>query len=255
MSEKKKDLAAQSRREDELLNRTLLWIGGAAILMLFLLLINRYYIHYRVSELSLAVALNSYILPAVTVVGAVLCVFGIWKARKGGVGAKWFAALALFCVGLALCAGLAWRFNETGVKFMCAAIPAAAVLALVYYLFQREFFLIALAGGVSIAALWVIRRAGTGHTGMLYVALVAALAVLVVLAFAARKLQGNGGMWKEKRVLGKNAAYPMIYVTCAVMAVLLLAAAVAGSGAAYYLLFPAVGWLIIMAVYFTVKLM
>ena len=28
-----------------------------------------------------------------------------------------------------------------------------------------------------------------------------------------------------------------------------------GTGMAYYLLFPAVGWVIIMAVYFTVKLM
>ena len=30
MSDKKKDLSAQSRREDEVLNRALLWIGNAA---------------------------------------------------------------------------------------------------------------------------------------------------------------------------------------------------------------------------------
>lgn len=255
MSEKKKDLAAQSRREDEMLNRTLLWIGGAAILILFLLLVNRYYIHYRVSEIYLAVALNSYILPAIAVCGLVVCVASLLLARKGGARAKWLTALALLCGGLALCAAVSRYFHETGVRFMCAAIPAAAVLALVYYLFQREFFLIALSSAGAIAALWIIRRAGTGHTALRYGILAAALVLLAALAFAVRKLQAAGGMWKQKRVLSKNTAYGMLYLTCAVLAVLLIAAVVAGPSAAYYLLFPAVAWLVIMTVYFTVKLM
>lgn len=258
MSEKKKDLTAQSRREDEVLNRTLLWIGGAAILILFLLFVNRYFIHYRVSEISLAAALNNYILPAVAVIALVGCIAGILLAKKAAQankGMKWFVALALLCGGLVLCAFAAWKLHEAGVQFMCAAIPAVAVLALVYYLFQREFFLIAVAGGISIAALWTIRRAGTGHAAVMYGALVVALALLIALALISRKLQAAGGLWNEKRILSKNAAYLMIYATCAVMAVLLLAAAVAGSSVAYYLMFPAVGWLIVMAVYFTVKLM
>lgn len=258
MSEKKKDLAAQSRREDEVLNRALLWIGGAAILILFLLFVDRFFIHYRVSEIALAAALNDYILPAVAVIALAGCIIGILFARKAaqtGKGVKGYAALALLCGGLALCSAAAWRLHEAGIQFMCAAIPAAAVLALVYYLFQREFFLIAAASAVSIAALWTIRRAGTGHVTAVYGALVATLVFLIALALISRKLQAADGLWKGKRILSKNAAYPMIYVTCAVMAVLLLAASVAGTGAAYYLMFPAAGWLIVMAVYFTVKLM
>lgn len=258
MSEKKKEFAARSRREDEVLNRTLLWIGGAAVLLLFLLFINRYFLHYRASELSLVLALNRYILPGITILGLVGVAVGgllVKRALSAGRSAKWFAVLALFCAGLALCSLAARLFHAAGVQFMCAAIPAIAVLALVYYLFQREFFLIALAAGVGIAALWVIRRAGTAHIMFLYGALMGALAVLLALALICRRLQAAQGLWKGKRLLAKHAAYPMIYATCVVMAVLLLIAAVVGSGIAYYLMFPAVGWLIIMAVYFTVKLM
>lgn len=258
MSDKKKDLSAQSRREDEVLNRALLWIGGAAVMILLLLLTNRYYIRYRTSEVAIAAALARVILPAVSVVGLAACVVGILLARgrfKKGQSMKWPVTLAVFCGTLAVTAGVVWRFQGTGVQVMCAVIPSAAVLALVYYLFQREFFAIAVLTGTGIAGLWLIRRAGGAHTVILYGYLVLAAVLLVAAVLLTHKLQAAGGLWNGKRILAKNAAYTMIYVTCAVVAVLLLAALVAGTGAAYYLMFPAVGWLVVMAVYFTVKLM
>lgn len=47
----------------------------------------------------------------------------------------------------------------------------------------------------------------------------------------------------------------MVYLTCAVVAVAVVAALVLGTSAAYYLIFALVAWLFIMAVYYTVKLM
>ena len=258
MSDKKKDLSAQSRREDEVLNRALLWIGGAAVMILLLLLTNRYYVRYRASEVAIDAALARVILPVVTVAGLAACVVGVLlalSARKKGQSMKWPVTLAVFCGTLAVAAGVVWRFHGTGVQVMCAVIPSVAVLALVYYLFQREFFAIAVLTGVGIAGLWLVRHAGSAHTAILYAYLVLAAALLVAAALFARKLQSEGGLWNGKQLLSKNAAYTMIYVTCAVVAVLLIAALVAGAGVAYYLMFPAVGWLVVMAVYFTVKLM
>ena len=258
MSDKKKDLSAQSRREDEVLNRALLWIGGAAVMILLLLLTNRYYVRYRVSEVEIAAALARFVLPAVTVAGLAACAAGILlalSARKKQQSMKWPVALAAFCGTLAVTAGVVWRFHGTGVQVMCAVIPSVAVLALVYYLFQREFFAIAVLTGVGIAGLWLIRRAGGVHTALLFVYLAAAAVLLVAAVLLARRLQAAGGLWNGKRILSKNAAYSMIYVTCTVVALLLVAALIAGAGVAYYLMFPAVGWLVIMAVYFTVKLM
>ena len=46
----------------------------------------------------------------------------------------------------------------------------------------------------------------------------------------------------------------MVYITCIVIAALLVIALFVGK-LAFYLMFPAVAWLVVMAVYFTVKLM
>lgn len=257
MSDKKKDLSAQSRREDEALNRTLLWIGGAAVLILVLLFCNRYYVNYRTTEVMFAATLSK-VLPIVAILGFVGCAAGVFLAigaGKKGRSMKWPTALAVLCGGFALCVGLVWRYQGTGVQFLCGLILAVAVLALVYYLFQREFFAIALVTGVGMAGLWMVRRAGGAHAVVLYGYLVVAALVLVIVAWGARKLQASGGVWKGKNFLSKNAAYGMIYITCALIAALLIAAVVAGAGVAYYLMFPAVGWLVVMAVYFTVKLM
>ena len=56
------------------------------------------------------------------------------------------------------------------------------------------------------------------------------------------------------RVLSKNAAYPIILVSCLAS----LAAVVVGllaSSTAYYLIFVMVAWLFALLVYYTVKLM
>lgn len=258
MSNKKKELSAQSRREDEVLNRALLWIGGAAILILLLLLTNRYYVRYRTTEIEIAAALARVVLPVVAAAALIGCLAGIAlavNASKKKRDVKWPVALAVFCGGLCLSTAAVWRYHATGVQVMCAVIPAAAVLALVYYLFQREFFLIAVTTGIGIAGLWLVRRAAAPHQVLLYAYLVFAAAVLLAAALLSRKLQTAGGMWKDKRIFSKNASYSMIYVTCAIVAVLLIAAVVVGASAAYYLMFPAIGWLVVMAVYFTVKLM
>jgi len=145
------------------------------------------------------------------------------------------------------------NFRELGVQVMCAVLPAAAILALVYYLFQREFFIITLASVLGMLGLWMFRKLGAQSVA-LYAVLVAVAVVLVVIALFTRQVQNGEGMWKNKRVLAKNAAYHMVYITCVVIAALLVIALFAGS-LAFYLMFPAVAWLVVMAVYFTVKLM
>lgn len=257
MSEKNKKISEQNR-EDEVLQRALLWIGGAALLILFLLFLNRYYIQYRTTEIMFAAGLAK-VLPILFWVGLVGCVgLGLMgrAAHKQGKSAKWLCAGGVLCVGAALCAGLTWRFGATAVQFLCGFILAVAVLALVYYLFQREFFVISLCCAVGIIGLWLFRRAeGSAHTVLLYAYLLGVAVLLVAVVLGVRTLQKNGGMWKQWRILSKKAAYSMVYVTCGVVAAILVAALLLGASMAYYLILPAVGWLVIMAVYFTVKLM
>lgn len=256
MSNKKKDISAQSHYEDEVLNRTLLWIGGVAILIMLLLLTNRFFINYRADEIQLAYSLTKIlpILSGVGIVAGLVSAFMAWSAHKKEAACKWWVALAAFCGTLGVMLLLVRYFREWGVQVMCAVLPAAAILALVYYLFQREFFVIALTCVVGMMGLWMVRKLGENHAVLCYAVLAAAAVVLAAVALLTRWIQNAGGMWKSKRILSKNASYPMVYITCVVIAVLLLIALFAGN-LAFYLMFPAVAWLVVMAVYFTVKLM
>lgn len=57
------------------------------------------------------------------------------------------------------------------------------------------------------------------------------------------------------RVLPAGTSYLSIYLTCAVVAVALLAALLIGVTSAIYIIFVLAGWLFCLAVYYTVKLM
>jgi len=255
MSNKKKEISAQSNHEDELLSRALLWIGGAAVLMMLLLLANRFFINYRADEVMLAYQLIKvfnivgFAGVAVGAAGGVMA----WMAFKKQTPCKWWVALAIFFGTLGVMLLAVRNLRELGVQIMCAVIPVAAVLALVYYLYQREFFLSALASAMGMLGLWMFRKLA-GHAVALYAVLALVAVALVAIALFTRQVQNSEGLWKNKRILAKNAAYHMVYITCIVIAALLVIALFVGK-LAFYLMFPAVAWLVVMAVYFTVKLM
>lgn len=258
MSNKKKEISAQSRHEDEVLTRALIWIGGAAVLLLLLLLGNRYYVHYRVSEVNVAAALNRWVLPVLAAVGMVLGAGSIFKAfqnKKADKSMKWPMALGVFFAAFGVGTAALWKFHGAAVQTLCAAIPAAAVLALIYYLYQREFFLVALSSALGIAGLLLVRRGLGNYSVLVYAYLVAAIVAQLFLLKTVRKVESDGGLWKGKQLFHKHAAYRLVYVSCLIMSVMLAACALLGSSGVYFLLFPAVGWLVVMAVYFTVKLM
>lgn len=143
------------------------------------------------------------------------------------------------------------------IHWLTILVPLAAVLAMVYYLFQRDFFCIALISAGGIFSLQLYRKLFFTHPFrircgfVLGFVLLAAAAVLFIL-FQCKK---SALPSQVQRFLSKDTNYPLLYITCALNAVLLALTLVLGGTAAYYLLFVLVGWLFVMAVYYVVKLM
>ena len=140
-------------------------------------------------------------------------------------------------------------------------VPAVAVLAVIYYLFQRDFFCIAVISACGILCLQMYRKLFYVHHTMLIAGfvlafvLLAAAAVMLVL-MQKETLQLPGALDRVAHaLLPKESNYLLLYVTCALVAVLLALALILGGTTAYYLMFVVVGWLFIMAVYYVVKLM
>lgn len=143
------------------------------------------------------------------------------------------------------------------IHWLTILVPVAAVLALVYYLFQRDFFCITLISAGGILSLQLYRRMFLSHPfrlhcGFVLAFLLLAAAIVVLILLQRGKRPFPLGIDK---LVPTEANFPLLYITCALNAVLLALALILGGVAAYYLLFVLVGWLFIMAVYYTVKLM
>lgn len=253
---KKEERAEKKRREDQALNRVLWWFGGAVLLEFFLLLLNRFYINME-GGVSLAHTLAVMLRTLTWVSLAAAVALGVWwwlRHKKGGAtflpGALTVAAAVLFG-----CALIASVWTTMGVQFLYLSVPAAAVLALIYYLYQREFFLVALQGGVALFAMWSYRKLIFIQAKAAYAVLAlcaGAVAVLGALTFVLQRREGKLG---KRRILAKKANYAMLYAAGAVTLCALLAALVLGAAAAYWALLLVVAWLFGAAVYYTVRLM
>lgn len=248
----------QARQEEEALYKAFGWIGGAVILEILLLVLNRFYVNYTVDQIDLAEALRvvldrlAVILPVCFVVLLVVTLL-LHRARRR-ILLTAVATLAAFV--LALCAIIILIFDASGIHFLYVAVPVLAVLALIYYLYQREFFFGAVLGVLGLVGVKVIpRRLSTVWMGYGY--LVALGAILLVSVIVFRMLQSGDGTLriggKQKEILSRGANYALLYATCGIVAAVTVAVLLVGAMAVFYGVL--VAWLLILAVYYTVRMM
>lgn len=253
----------RSRKEDAVLNRVLIWFGAAVVAEFIMLLLNRFYINYTTAsaEILFASTLTKILWPVslVALVGAAAC--AAWYLSRSKIGGKTGLPFVLgwVCLAVSVCFGITHWFRATGVQFLLGAVPVVAVMALVYYLYQREFFTVTVLSAVGILGLWIIRKSNEGHSVLVYGYVAAAAVALLLAVLLFRVLQKNGGVLvrgeREFQVFPSGANYGMLYLSCGVVAAVLIAACFLGTAVAYYLIFALVAWLFVMAVYYTVKLM
>ncbi|MDY3014066.1 MAG: hypothetical protein SOR61_02515 [Evtepia sp.] len=261
---KRLEVRLREQEEDRIFNKMLLWVAGAAIVEVIMLLINRFYLHARANEMVNGVyfaihqALGFFLAGGV-ILFAVFLGWGIQirkkaEGRKGGT-LQFIVAAAFLCVGVG---GFLMRSLGAPVAPMIlSAVPGLAVLVIVFFLYQKEFFACVLVGGMGILGLWVFRvAAGTAmYYGYLALTLVVAAAG-VVFALLLRKKDGVLSVkGRDVAILQEGAAYLAYYLTAVVVAVLLLAPLALGAAVAYYGIWITAAWLFILAVYFTSKLM
>ena len=255
----KREKTERARQEDAILNKVLFWIVGAVVLEALLLLLNKYYVQYIVADIEIAAALHEILPILAYAFGGVFVACGIWTIawarQKKSLAVP--AAMTIIFGALALCSAVArWVPNGTGVRFLYVAVPVVAVLAMIYYLYQREFFLVAGLSTVGLMGLWLLSRR-LGHEAFVYGCLIVLAVALVGCVVVTWVIQSAKGMLtikgRQVRVFPKNANYVMIYVTCGLVALVLAAGIVLGTQMLLYAVL--VAWLLIMAVYYTVKLM
>jgi len=250
----KKQREARQHQEDIALQRGLLWVVGAAVLEGLLLLVDRFYIDYSVHEVDIAYGFF-YALKALRVAAPVLAVlalvWALFRLKKGGkFGIPLVVSIACGAVGI--CAHVAYTMQETGMSMLFWLVIAWGVLAMVYYIYQHEFFLAAAGVGMSILGLWFTRYLGLGLESGL------CLAGIVLVVLFTVWLKKNGGAVpgaKPVQFLDRDAGYGVVLVSCGAGIAAVAAALVLGGAAAYYLIYAMLAWMFALFVYYTVKLM
>lgn len=249
---------ARRRQEDIALQRGLLWVVGAVILEALLVLLNRFYFDPLLSDqtaVQIYLTLHD-ILPAVRMAvfaaTALALLWTAWQLRqKGKYGLPLVLTMALAAV--AICIHVVIKYERAGMSMLYWLVIAWAVLALVFYIYQREFFLGACACGMSVLALWFVRYGAAGRPET--VVIVAAIILVGAAALWMKKSDGTLPGKEPIQFLPRKTNYAVLLVTCLASLAAIVVALLAGDTVAYYLMFVMVAWLFALFVYYTVKLM
>lgn len=249
----KKQREERRRQEDIALQRGLLWVAGAIVLEALLVLVNRFYINIYLdkAEVDRAILLDRllHILRLAAPAAALLAL--AWTAWQLKQGKKFVPALVLSIAlgACGICSHIIVQYQGAGVSMLFWLVAAWAVLALVYYIYQREFFLAASACGMSVLGLWLVR-----HGGQLE-ALLALIAIALVAAAALWMKKNNGVLLWNLAFLPSDTNYTVLLASCAASLAAVLAALLLRGIAGYYLIYVMIAWLFALFVYYTVKLM
>jgi len=259
----KQNKAAKAKAEEAALNRILCWLVGGTAVEVFALLLDRFWIHWRGTDevhLRLALDLPVKILAFVALAGAVALGWWLVNTLRSKGNPNLPGTLCGVSLGISLSCFGAWLSSDTGnaLNLVRLGVLILVVLAVIFYLYQREFFLVACQSGVAILGIWLCSKGLVSSKAIVcYLYVILGVALMAASAVLCRKLQQNGGVldWNERkmRIFPKDANYILLYAGAAVSLVTLVCSLLAVPVMALYAL--AAAWVLVMAVYYTVKLM
>lgn len=193
-------------------------------------------------------------LMAVSAVAAVVLLIVYFTAKKRGslrtdrVLNSGFFALCALAVCISSCVLALDYYN--GMHILYVFLPVAAVLYLVYYVYERQFFTFCVASAASICGAWCCYAGARERLPVL------ALAAVLCLIPAVLALLGKGRLQSlTEQVLGGQ--FDLRYTLAAYLGllVLLAAAALLGGKAALIVTLFMGAYLLASAVYYTIKAM
>ena len=243
-------------QEDAAFNKMLLWLVGAVVVELFIILVKRVYVDSLAGVKVVLVMINifrifTFLGAALTAAAIVWAVLNYRKGKSVLVPCSCAAAVA----GLWVMSVLGYYLHDVGMNIMMLLPAVAAALIVVYFLYQRVFFLNALMTVGGLLVLWLHRQYYANHPTVIRLFFAAGfvlLAAALVLAFLLRR---GGGKLGGLRVMPPDTNYLMTWITCGVTALTMVLTLALGTAVGFYLLFALVAWVFVQAVFFTVQLM
>ena len=239
---------------------SLTFVGIAAIFY-----INRYYlVPTHTAGIGKTLDIMQYVFLAFTLLACAYRIMRIFKPLdkpQKTISPMMIATVSLI-VTLSCRSVLATAGAST--KFLYVALPATAILYIIFYIYSREFFLSATAlaaAAIFFYNIYSLQNAGVYEATRqdMLPLILGGVAVLAVFAFFALVLKKNNGKMK----LGKKSyqlipaafTYSYLYIVLGYILLGILACiAITALPVAYYLVFASPAIAFLYAVFFTIKL-
>lgn len=274
MDEREKILLRKA--EDRRFTQGCIWVGFAVIVELLLFQIKQHYIDFTITEAGMAKAdfYDGLLHSGRTLTMYLAMASLLWTVATLTSGKKpLFPCLVLLSGSLvffATCHGTL-VYGSKGVDLLLLLVPAWGGLGLVYFLYQVEFFISALFTSFGGVGLWLYRQTSlyTGEDALslpqltFYVVINSTLLLIIGGFYLINKAGETGGILtiKDRDITlisdTKDASSLWLVGLSGVISLFSLALSM-GLGSpmvAYYCTFALLGWLFVLLVYFTVKLM
>ena len=242
-------------------NRILLVLVIALLAVLSLLLLDK-----LIAEAGTAIItiFALQILGALSVLGVG---FGIYrfiveKKKKLDVSHRWIrgSTLIIFFGILSFCSFLIVSINPiTAIRILYVCVPGFAILYLIFMIFSRDFFIISVLCLFSALLFWCNwKLLENGQTNLAILLSAIAGLMIILLIFALQQAKKCDGKLKlgslQIHVTLDRSGYSLVFFTMALIALLVLLTFLFSPQLIQYFGFGLLGYLFLLAVYYTVKL-
>ena len=166
-------------KEDAAFNKMLLWLAGAVVVELIILLVKQVYVNMLLGP-GVATVLM-YFFQVFSILGVVLAAGGIaWAVlwNKKGKPVVLPCALTAAAAGLWVLSLFTYQLFDVGLDIVMLLPAVAAVLIVIFFLYQRVFFLNALLCAGGLLALWLHRQYYEAHHTMVTALFIAGFVAL-----------------------------------------------------------------------------
>ena len=250
------EVKVNTRKQDEVVtNRILVVFSLSLLLLLAVLLISRY-----MNSLSYYETLTFCTIASASfgAIGAALVILALIMYKKDAAGI-WFKRLLMFG-GFALIVASVllyirlYTFRSFSVLYV--AIPITAFLYMIFSIYQRDFFYQTIIAGCTASTLYAFSRwLHYRPWGMIvHITYIAAITLLVAAVVFLMVLKSRKGTLGNIKLLPYNTNYHLMFSTLGIMLLTIVTVLSIGSGIAFWAMIGVFGYLFVLAVYYTIKL-
>lgn len=247
----------QKKRDEEIFTWRVLGVFAViAVLLIVLMQLQKYYI-VNSEQTRQALYWTSIVLGVIAIASGAAVISRMLSNVRNP---QWLLLVTGSSLILCVAALFIRTYGAHSVTTMYIVLPVVGIMYLLYYIYQREFILLAILTTFGSIGLWGLSKLlsqSKPHINPLVAELIfiGMIAFSFALLFLLRKKNGKLCFGKSVlEILQGDANYRFLFIACALLVLAVVATMLFGWAVAWYAMVAMFGYLFIMAVYYTVKL-